>query len=153
LGKETKKAEMTRSTRIIAGAAAVLLILAPFGWWFASPWWTLSRMRDAARAGDADALAAHVDFPALRASTREQLRPRLGPLSGLLAGPAVDALISPEALRLALLHGGAGATEGGSASDASGADERGGAPGRGWARTTWSAPGSTSSAFAEEKAT
>ena len=80
--------------------AAALLALVAAGWWFGSPWWTLWRMREAAQAGDADSLAAYIDFPALRASTRAQL----GPLGGLLARPAVDALVSPEALRLALLH-------------------------------------------------
>ena len=65
-------------------------------------------------AGDrvAEALATYIDFPALRASTREQLG--LGPLAGLVAGPAVDALVSPRALRLALgkgRSGGGGAGE------------------------------------------
>ena len=84
-------------------ALATLLLLAAGGWWFGSPWWTLWRMREAAEAGDAEALAAYIDFPALRASTREQLG--LGPLGGALAGPAVDALVSPAALRLALGKG------------------------------------------------
>lgn len=92
-----------RKSRIIAVAVA-LVLLAGAGWWLGSPWWTLWRMREAAQAGDSDALAAYVDFPALRASTSEQLRPRLGPL----AGPAVDALVSPAALRLALGRGGKG---------------------------------------------
>ena len=86
--------------------AAALIALASAGWWFGSPWWTLWRMREAARAGDAQALAAYIDFPALRASTREQLG--LGPVGGLLAGPAVDALVSPEALELALGSGRSG---------------------------------------------
>jgi len=90
--------------RSTIGLAAALLALLAAGWWFGSPWWTLWRMREAARAGDSDALAAYVDFPALRASTRNQL----GPVGGLLAGPAVDALVSPQALRLAL-GGGRGA--------------------------------------------
>ena len=85
--------------RILALAAALLLLAA--GWWLASPWWTLWRMREAAEAGDAHALAAYIDFPALRASTREQLGPKLGPLGGL----AVDALVSPAALRIALGSG------------------------------------------------
>jgi hypothetical protein len=86
-------------------AAAALLVLLAAGWWFGSPWWTLWRMREAAEAGDSEALAAYIDFPALRASTREQLGSRLGPLGGLVAGPALDAAISPEALRLALGKG------------------------------------------------
>ena len=94
-----------RKGRTIALAAAALLALLAAGWWFGSPWWTLWWMREAAEAGDSEALAAYIDFPALRASTREQLGSRLGPLGGLVAGPAVDAAISPEALRLALGKG------------------------------------------------
>jgi hypothetical protein len=90
-----------RKSRMLALAAA-LAVLAGAGWWFGSPWWTLWRMREAARAGDSDALAAYIDFPALRASTRARLDPRLGPLGAALAGRAVDALVSPAALRLAL---------------------------------------------------
>ena len=95
-----------RKGRTVALAAALLVLLAA-GWWFGSPWWTLWRMREAARAGDSEALAAYIDFPALRDSARERLRPRLGPL----AGPAADALVSPTALRLALGRGRAGSGE------------------------------------------
>ena len=98
-----------RKGRTLALAAAALLALLAAGWWFGSPWWTLWRMREAAQAGDAEALAAYVDFPALRASTRAQLRPRLGPLGSALARPAVDALVGPAALRLALGSGRSGA--------------------------------------------
>jgi hypothetical protein len=99
-----------RKGRILALAAALLAGLAA-GWWFGSPWWTLWRMREAAQAGDSEALAAYIDFPALRASTREQLGPGLGPLGGTLARPAVDALVSPAALRLALGRGRGGGGE------------------------------------------
>ena len=91
-----------QKTRLFAGAAAALLILAA-GWWFGSPWWTLWRMREAAAAGDSDTLASYIDFPAVRASANAQLRPRLGGLGAAFARPAVDALVSPTALRLALL--------------------------------------------------
>lgn len=94
---------------------AALLALVGAGWWFGSPWWTLWRMREAAQTGDAQALAGYIDFPALRASTRAQLGRRLGPIGGLIAGPAADAAISPEALSLALGTGRAGA--GGGASE------------------------------------
>ncbi|MFL6844692.1 MAG: DUF2939 domain-containing protein [Allosphingosinicella sp.] len=83
--------------RKVLFAVAALLLLAG-GWWIASPWWTLWRMRDAAEAGDARALAAYIDFPALRASTKRQLP---GPL-GRLARPAIDLLVTPAGLRLAL---------------------------------------------------
>lgn len=100
-----------RKGRTIALLAAALVLSLAAGWWFGSPWWTLWRMREAARAGDSETLAAYIDFPALRASTRA----RLGPL-GPLARPAVDALVSPAALRLALgarggRGGGAGEVE------------------------------------------
>jgi hypothetical protein len=84
-------------------AAILLAALAGSGWWFGSPWWTLWRMREAAAAGDSGTLASYIDFPALRASTRAQLRPRFGRLGAALARPAVDALVSPTALRLALV--------------------------------------------------
>lgn len=102
-----------RRPRTVALAAAALLAVAAAGWWLASPWWTLWRMREAAEAGDSEALAAYVDFPALRASTRKQLGSKLGPLGGLVAGPALDAAISPEALRLALGKGRGSAGGGG----------------------------------------
>ncbi|HYI39842.1 MAG TPA: DUF2939 domain-containing protein [Allosphingosinicella sp.] len=101
-----------RKSRTIALAAAALLALLASGWWFGSPWWTLWRMRKAAQSGDSEALAGYIDFPALRASTRAQLAPRLGPLGNAFAGPAVDALVSPSALRLAL-GSGRGAGRGG----------------------------------------
>jgi len=112
-----------RKSRTIALAAAALLLLAGTGWWFGSPWWTLWRMREAAQAGDADALAAYIDFPALRASTRTKLAPRLGPLGGALARPAVDALVSPAALRLALGRGRGGRGGGEVDVDRTGASE------------------------------
>lgn len=96
---------MTRKRRTLALATAALLALLAAGWWLGSPWWTLWRMREAAEAGDSEALAGYIDFPALRASTREQLGSRLGPLGGLIAGPAIDAAITPEALRVALGKG------------------------------------------------
>ncbi|HEX8623624.1 MAG TPA: DUF2939 domain-containing protein [Allosphingosinicella sp.] len=112
-----------RKGRTLACLAAALLVLLAAGWWFGSPWWTLWRMREAARAGDSEALAAYIHFPALRASTREQLG--LGPVGGLLAGPAVDALVSPEALELALGKGGRSASGGGKGDRSGGGVESG----------------------------
>lgn len=98
---------------LIVTAAALL----GGGWYFGSPWWTVWRMRAAAEARDAEALAAYVDFPALRASSKTQLRRELGAeavraresgdglaalgaaFGAAVAGPAVDALLTPEALR------------------------------------------------------
>lgn len=56
--------------RIIVGLCAGL---AAAGWTYASPWWTLRAMRDAAQARDAEALGAYVDFPALRADLKTDL--------------------------------------------------------------------------------
>jgi hypothetical protein len=112
-----------RKRRTLAFAAAALLALLVAGWWFGSPWWTLYRMRAAAQAGDSETLAAYIDFPALRASTREQLGSKLGPLGGLVAGPAIDAAISPEALSLALGNGRAGPGGGGDGGQGRGSSE------------------------------
>ncbi|HEX8513854.1 MAG TPA: DUF2939 domain-containing protein [Allosphingosinicella sp.] len=101
-----------RKGRTIALAAALFLLLAA-GWWFGSPWWTLWRIREAAEAQDSEAVAAYIDLPALRASTREQLASHLGPLGSALAGPAVDTLVSPTGIEVALGIGGAGEREGG----------------------------------------
>jgi hypothetical protein len=101
----------------------LFLIAAPLalvgGWYWASPYWTLRGMRDAVQAKDVDALAAYVDFPALRADVKPQISANmlavmskemgsLGPL-GKVFGPTmvdkladgiVDSIISPTGLRL-----------------------------------------------------
>ncbi|MDE1466368.1 DUF2939 domain-containing protein [Aurantiacibacter sp. D1-12] len=51
----------------------LLAALAFGGWYFASPWWAMKSLADAAQAGDMAALEERVDFPALRASASEQL--------------------------------------------------------------------------------
>jgi hypothetical protein len=99
-----------RKTWIVLGAA---LAAALVGWYFASPWWTLSQMRDAAKAGDAAAFSAHVDYEALRADVKADLAADLGAgddgpgaalgraFANAIAGAAVNALVSPEGLALA----------------------------------------------------
>lgn len=74
---------MSRRTAILATAVA-LLIAMPAGWYFGSPWWTLWRMREAARAGDADRLGSYVNFEALRAQSRTQVQSGFGSLLGRL---------------------------------------------------------------------
>jgi hypothetical protein len=101
---------MRRITKLLLAAA-----LAAFGaWLWFAPHLTVHAMRQAAERGDAEALASHVDFPALRDSVRAQLAARvsdhLGGGSGwsrlgadfatTLAAPAIDAMISPEALAM-----------------------------------------------------
>src|SRR4051794_7543037 len=51
-----------RRKSILAEAAAAALIALAAGWYFGSPWWTLWRMREAARAGDVTTLASYVDL-------------------------------------------------------------------------------------------
>lgn len=104
-----------RAYRVVVAAVAFILVVA--AWDAASPWWTLKSMRDAAKARDSDRLAAYIDFPRVRSNVREQLielaetkRPvpayqsfvrRYG--ASLIADPVVDLIVSPEALRVALL--------------------------------------------------
>jgi hypothetical protein len=97
---------------------ALLLAVAVSGsvaWYFASPWYTLGAMRSAARAGDGDALAAYVDFSALRRDLKVKLRARmvaeakarsgLGALGmalgAAMVGPAVDEMVTPATIRAA----------------------------------------------------
>jgi hypothetical protein len=88
-------------------ALLVLVALAGGGWLYGSPWLTLQEMRQAAEARDADGLAAHIDYPALRKSMKAELRARAsgahGPLGMLvasgLADTLVDAALTPEGMR------------------------------------------------------
>jgi hypothetical protein len=72
-------------------------------------------MRDAATVRDGDRLASYIDFPRLRASLREQLTDRVesavpAPLydafvkrrAGRIIKPIIDAIVSPESLKVAL---------------------------------------------------
>jgi hypothetical protein len=62
-----------RRRNVVLGAAAALLLLAG-GWYLGSPWWTLWRMREAARAGDVKTLATYIDQPALVANATGRAR-------------------------------------------------------------------------------
>jgi hypothetical protein len=50
--------------------AAGLLAALPVGWYLGSPWWTLWRMREAARAGDMQTLGSYVDRAAVWKATK-----------------------------------------------------------------------------------
>jgi hypothetical protein len=95
---------------VVAGLLAALAA----GWWFGSPWWTLREMRAAAAAHDERALSAHVDYPALRASVKQQVMAAYGngavsearglgslgaALARALAGPVIDTLVTPDGVR------------------------------------------------------
>lgn len=122
---------MRRRTAILLFALAALVAALAAGWYFGSPWWTLRRMREAARAGDTATLASYVDWDAVRADTKARAERKIAPVLDLaptdgdlgraliaLAGRkaadrAVDALVRPEMLRfwlagLSLRHGGSG---------------------------------------------
>ena len=59
--------------------SAILVALALiFGTWYvASPYYSLSGLRDAAVAGDADGLEDHVDFASLRVSMKSEFKSKL----------------------------------------------------------------------------
>lgn len=101
---------MHRFTKFLLATALVALCV----WvWFA-PHLTVHAMRKAAERGDAEALSSHVDFPALRESVRAQFAARVSDRFGgggawsrlgadvatTLASPAIDAMVSPQALAL-----------------------------------------------------
>jgi Protein of unknown function (DUF2939) len=101
----------------IVRLAFVVLGLACCVWMYFAPHLTVRSMRLAAERGDAEALAAHIDFPALRESVKIQLadamEERIGSSHGsgafgalgaqlatAVADPMIDAMLSPQALSL-----------------------------------------------------
>ncbi|MFL6635173.1 MAG: DUF2939 domain-containing protein [Massilia sp.] len=96
--------------RIPVLAAGALLLVAVTS--FASPWWTLHSLRGAAARHDGGAVAAQVDFPALRTSVKEQMQASLkrdmGYGAGLamaLVNPLVDAVVTPAGVAAMVEHG------------------------------------------------
>ncbi len=105
-------------TRVAALAAVALIVAAAVSWYFASPGWTLRQMKAAADANDAAALDSYIDYPALRDDLKAEITDRmmaeakkdksgfggLGAAIGTaMAGPLVDALVTPAAMRAALM--------------------------------------------------
>ena len=99
--------------RYILAGMVVLLLAFGAGWYFVSPWWTVREMVEAAKTGDADGLAANVNFPALKADLKAELDARLSvearrdrspqaqfgiALARSRMDKVVDAFISPGAL-------------------------------------------------------
>lgn len=110
----------TRRLRL-AGWIVAAVLLALLAWTASGPWRAVAGIRQAADAGDARALARHVDFPALRASLKPQVQDRIvraagvegqtGPFAAFgltlatgLAGGLVDAMVTPTGLA-ALMEG------------------------------------------------
>lgn len=92
-------------------ALALIVAAGAGGWYWASPWWTLQSMKDAAEARDVDTLSRHVDYPVLRENLKRRLRERmesgvqdrgvLGSLvAGGIAGQLVDIAVTPEGMRV-----------------------------------------------------
>ena len=101
----------------IVKLAIVVLGLAFCIWMYFAPHLTVRSMRLAAERGDAEALSAHIDFPALRESVKRQLADamdeRIGGndtasalgalgarLATAIADPMIDAMLTPQALLL-----------------------------------------------------
>jgi Protein of unknown function (DUF2939) len=109
--------------RNLAAAGLVVVLLALAGYWYWSPFLAVGELQQAARAGDAAAFNAHVDYPRLRESLKRQisdlLAQKLGaapdggnPLAALggligqrLITPMVDALVRPETVMTAMQSG------------------------------------------------
>lgn len=102
--------------KIYVIVAALVAAALGAGWYFGSPRWTLHEMQAAAEAKDADKLAGYIDFPALRASLKEQMKAKMAaemvkmkddnPFAVLGAAFAVnmvdgmvEALVTPTAMR------------------------------------------------------
>jgi len=102
---------------------ALLALFAAFGWGWYSPYYTLGKLRDAARAGDADYVNAHIDYPAVRdslqASMKAAVTRKLGgaaavqnnpfarfgaAIAGAVSAPLSDALVTPDGMRELLRH-------------------------------------------------
>ncbi len=102
--------------RRIAKPLSVLLVIAFLVWAYVAPQLTVRSLRAAAERGDAEAFAAHVDFPALRENLKAQFAvaaaERIGgdgsggwrdfgaALATAAAAPAIDALVSEHGLML-----------------------------------------------------
>ena len=95
-------------------ALVALLVVGGFGaYGYFAPHLALERLQEAAHANDLAALDEQVDFPAVRASLKQQIKARIeqgsqtaanplaalgSALAGSLTDPAVDALVTPENL-------------------------------------------------------
>ncbi|MFN3809653.1 MAG: DUF2939 domain-containing protein [Roseateles asaccharophilus] len=106
---------MSKTRRPLKTALLALALVAGLAL-YATPYLTVHQLREAARERDAQALAAHVDFPALRQHLKLSVQDRLAgrernergdptpaaamgaAVAAALLGPMVDVLITPETL-------------------------------------------------------
>lgn len=89
----------------------ILGVVAGGGWLWGSPYLTLMTLKKAADARDLSAISARIDYPAVRADLKTQLRDRSSGQRGSaldrlgarlverLADPVVDAAVTPEGMR------------------------------------------------------
>jgi Protein of unknown function (DUF2939) len=112
----------------------VALLLALGAYWYWSPFLAVRELQQAAKAGDADAFNAHVDYPKLRESLKKQMADLLarkigasadsgnplaalgGMIGGRLINPLVDAMVRPETVMAAMSSGRLGGSAGAQAS-------------------------------------
>lgn len=96
---------------------ALLVVAAGAGWYFGSPWWTLYQIKQAAEAKDAGALSGYIDYPAVRADVRAQIKARTRPqgiarvtdvgdmLAATMAQGVADAVVRPEGMAAVFVAG------------------------------------------------
>lgn len=105
------------------GALLVLIVVLVAAAYLGSPFYAFQQLREAAREGDRDRLAALVDFPAVREDLKHQVDSgavklareasnvgfpavmALGKLGSMLGDRAVDRLVTPEAISTMLTLG------------------------------------------------
>jgi hypothetical protein len=93
-----------------------IVIIAAVAWYFASPAYTLSRMKAAAESNDADAISTYIDYPSLREDMKADLMAQmmveaekdtsgfggLGMAFGAaMIGPMIDGMVSPAGMKAA----------------------------------------------------
>ncbi|MDR5779310.1 DUF2939 domain-containing protein [Caballeronia sp. LZ065] len=112
---------MSRTTRFTLTTLVVLIVIGLLGYIYASPYIALNRLKRAADARDAQTVNQYVDYPALRASLKEQVAALLtrrvdiqksgNPLAiigamigAAVVGPLVDTYATPDGVA-AILNG------------------------------------------------
>ncbi|MDR5756913.1 DUF2939 domain-containing protein [Caballeronia sp. LZ035] len=112
---------MSRTTRFTLTTLVVLIVIGLLGYLYASPYIALNRLKRAADARDAQTVNQYVDYPALRASLKEQVAALLtrrvdiqksgNPLAiigamigAAVVGPLVDTYATPDGVA-AILNG------------------------------------------------
>jgi hypothetical protein len=109
-------------SRNLLAAAALVLLAAVAAYWYWSPFLAVRELQTAAQEGDAEAFNAHVDYPKVRESLKEQFSAivmqklgthdssnplaALGSMIGLgLVNQLVDAMVRPETVMAAMKNG------------------------------------------------